>query len=451
MGNPIIGVLEQRKKLVEDARRMFEERTKDGAPLSAEDEAKYNKMLDDAQALKRQAETYQKAEAEDASIAEAWAKHKDITTDPKRGTAVDSQNEAVAAFSARMREVEGPSADARFVRAYRSLPKAQREALDTLQLEAFEHVIKHGAFTAPDRYRAALNITDVTKGGYFRAPMAFVGGVLKAIDLLMAVRQHATILQDETGEGFGAVSLDANPAVFTWSTEIPAADITEDDTMEFGGRELKPNPFRKLILASKDLADRYPNVVSFLQDRLAYMAAYTMEYGYLLGNGSKQPLGLFTASAHGINTDRDVSTDATGTATTFDHLKEVKHTLRQPYRQDVANCGWLVHPDFVKKVAKLKDGVQQYYWQPSVQAGEPDRLLNHPVWESELCPNTWTSGLYVGIFGNLKYFWIADYASMSIQRLVELYALRNRDGWIASMASDGQPVLNEAFVRVKLG
>jgi hypothetical protein len=38
-----------------------------------------------------------------------------------------------------------------------------------------------------------------------------------------------------------------------------------------------------------------------------------------------------------------------------------------------------------------------------------------------------------------------------VQKLVELYAETNEDGFIGRMESDGMPVLAEAFARLKLG
>jgi HK97 family phage major capsid protein len=74
-----------------------------------------------------------------------------------------------------------------------------------------------------------------------------------------------------------------------------------------------------------------------------------------------------------------------------------------------------------------------------------------PVNMSEYAPSTMTSALYVGILGDFSQYWIADALDMQIQRLVELYAETNQTGFIGRMESDGMPVLEEAFVRVKLG
>jgi len=40
---------------------------------------------------------------------------------------------------------------------------------------------------------------------------------------------------------------------------------------------------------------------------------------------------------------------------------------------------------------------------------------------------------------------------MRIQVLTELYAETNQNGYIGRMEVDGMPVLEEAFVRVKMG
>jgi HK97 family phage major capsid protein len=104
----------------------------------------------------------------------------------------------------------------------------------------------------------------------------------------------------------------------------------------------------------------------------------------------------------------------------------------------------------MKQIAKLKDGDGQYIWRVSVREGEPDRLLGLGYRESEYAPNTFTTGLYVGILGDFKNYWIAETLNVTIQRLVELYAATNQTGFIGRQEVDGMPALEEAFVRVKL-
>ena len=104
----------------------------------------------------------------------------------------------------------------------------------------------------------------------------------------------------------------------------------------------------------------------------------------------------------------------------------------------------------MKQITKLKDGEGQYIWRASVQAGEPDMILGHPVNMSEHVPNTFTAGLYVGMIADYSHYWIADALTMQMQRLVELYAETNQIGFIGRQEVDGMPVLEEAFSRVTL-
>ena len=54
------------------------------------------------------------------------------------------------------------------------------------------------------------------------------------------------------------------------------------------------------------------------------------------------------------------------------------------------------------------------------------------------------------MIADFSYYWIADALDMRIQRLVELYAATNQVGFIGRLETDAQPVLAEAFSRVKL-
>jgi HK97 family phage major capsid protein len=218
--------------------------------------------------------------------------------------------------------------------------------------------------------------------------------------------------------------------------------------MGFGKRELHPHPLVKRIkVSNKMLRVSSFDVEGLVRQRLAYKFAVTEENAFLNGSGSGQPLGMMIASDDGISTSRDVSTGNATTSIKFDGLFEAKYTLKSQYW---GKARWVFHRDGVKQVAKLKDGDGQYIWSESVRVGEPDRLLGFPVMMSEYCPSTFTTGLYVGILGDFSYYWIADAMNMQVQRLVELYAEANQTGFIGRLECDGAPVLEEAFVRVKL-
>lgn len=218
--------------------------------------------------------------------------------------------------------------------------------------------------------------------------------------------------------------------------------------MAFGARALEPNQLTKLLKMSLKLLNvsALP-IESIVRDRLGYKIAVPQENTYLNGTGAGQPLGVFTASAQGISTGRDVSTGNATTAFTFDGLKEAKYSLKAQYWP---RLNWIMHRDAVKMAAKLKDGEGQYQWSASTVTGDPDRLLGFPVRMSEYSPNTFTTGLYVGILGDFSNYWIADLQTIGFQRLDELYAETGQVGFIVRAWSDGMPVLEEAFARVTL-
>jgi HK97 family phage major capsid protein len=124
-----------------------------------------------------------------------------------------------------------------------------------------------------------------------------------------------------------------------------------------------------------------------------------------------------------------------------------KYAIKDQYRPRLR---WLFHRNCLELIAKKKDGNGNYIWRESVRAGEPDSVLGIPVLSSEYVPNTFTTGLYVGILGDFSNYWIADALDFQVQRLVELNAKKNQTLFIIRAESDGAPVLAEAFARVKL-
>ena len=304
------------------------------------------------------------------------------------------------------------------------------------------------AFLATGSIQAALQADDNGKGGFLVAPMQMVDDLVKAVDDLLFVRQYATIHRVTTADSLGAPSLDADPADPDWTSEIAA--VGEDSTMDFGCRQLRPNPLSKLVKVSMKLLRKTAGgAEALVRDRLAYKNAVAQEKGFLTGTGAGQPLGIFTASTDGVTTARDMATDNTATAITGDGLINAKYHLKPQYW---AQARWLFHRDAIKQIRKIKSAVDgNYIWQPGIAAGVPDRILDTPFDVSEFAPNTFTSGLYVGALCHWPSYWIAESLLMELQRLNELYAGNSQIGFIGRSEVDGQPVLAEAFVRVKLG
>lgn len=318
----------------------------------------------------------------------------------------------------------------------RSTPAAERR---------FRSWLRGGQVSLRQEEARALQADLDASGGYLVLPMQFADRLIQAVDNAVFIRQWSTVYSVPNAESLGAPSLDTDPADPTWVSELSIG--SEDSSMAFGRRELKPHPLAQFIKVSRKLLRQAPDVEALVLRRLAYKLSVVMENAFLNGTGVNQPLGVFTASAQGISTGRDVSTGNTATEMRFDGLIEAKYTLKAQYWP---MARWIFHRSGIKQIAKLKDGEGQYLWQPTTQQGQPDRILGLPVWASEYAPSTFTASQYVGILGDFSNYWIADALNMDMQRLDELYAATGQVGFISRVEADGMPVLEEAFVRVQL-
>lgn len=313
-------------------------------------------------------------------------------------------------------------------------------------MSAFKAVLAAGGDKSAQIY-AALQQDNPTQAGYLVAPEKFVSELIRELDNATFMRQKARVLPALKGAlSMGFPTRTAAMSSFAWGTELqaPAADAT----LAFGKREFKPRPGTSEILISKTLARNVANIDAFIRGEIAAEVGANLEQAYMTGAGTTEPLGLFIASADGINVDRDVATGNTATEMKFDGLMEAKFALAAQYQ---VGAEWIFHRDGVKQLAKLKNTDGQYIWQPSVVLGTPDMLLGKPVNMSEYAPKTFTSGKYVGMYGNLKNYWICDSLAMEIQVLTELYARTNQIDYISRIETDGAPVLAAAFARIKLG
>ncbi len=291
--------------------------------------------------------------------------------------------------------------------------------------------------------RTALTTTD---NGVI-APEKFVKDVIEILE------KEATFygMVDKipvTGAGSLGIpyeEVDASDAV--WTDEVPEAEITADSSWKFGKRELVPTDLTKLVKISKKLLKGSAIAIEqLIRNKLVAKVLAAFENGILNGTGTKQPLGVFTASADGVPTSRDVST--AGSAIAADDLIKTKMNLRPGYRK---NAEWAISTDILLDIMLLKDNDGQYLWKPGLRDGDPDKLLGLPVHESEYAPSAKTAGSYVAVLGNFrKYYKFATWEGFDIQVLNEKFATKNQVGFLVHTLADGQPANAEAFSRLKI-
>jgi HK97 family phage major capsid protein len=412
---------QKRAKAVADARAIHEIAIKEKRELTTEQSTQYDAFMNEAsnctKSIQRE-ENLRKLSAEGDKI-----NTRDVITDT-----LDTD----------------PDADP----ATRSQAKSLKELRSSKEYrDAFNKFLLRGKQALSQAEFRDLSTGSDVDGGYLVAPVQMVSELLKNLDDAVYIRSKARKFTLVQAKSLGVIKRTAKMSTWARGTEISTP--TKDTSMAFGKRELHPQYMTGLALVSRDLlrnSSLPPE--QLIREEMAMNAAEVQEQEFMTGSGAAgAALGVFTASADGISTGRDVSTGNTTTAITFDGLIEAKFSLKPQYRR---TAEWMFHRTAVKQIAKLKDGEGRYIWELSKQAGEPDRILGLPYVESEWVPSTFTTGEYVGILANWNYYWIADALDVEIQRLVELYALSNQDGFVGRLKMDAAPQLEEAFARVKL-
>ena len=419
----VLELKQKRANLIHENRAMLDAAEKEKRSFTAEEDEQYNKRdadIDDMevkiQRLEKQIERERALGEKDADDLESRDKDKGESKE-KRTLSQILEDRSIS--------------NVRDTKEYR---------------EAFDCWLRDGnsALTA-DEYRA-MQVDNDEGGGYLVTPQQMAMQLLKEVDDQAVIRQFATIHQLRTAKSLGVVSLDKDFDDADWVAELA---VGAEDELGFGKRELRPHPLSKLVKVSNTLLRMGQlGPEALVRQRLSYKFGITQEKAYMTGDGNQKPLGVFVASDKGISTNRDMATGNTATKLMPDNLINCKFELKGAYQ---ARARWIFHRYVLREIRKMKNGDGQYIWQPGISGGTPDRILELPYTLSEYAPHTMTAGLYVGILGDFKYYWIVDALDIQIQRLVELFALTNQTGFVGRYEGDGMPVLEEAFVRVKMG
>ena len=175
---------------------------------------------------------------------------------------------------------------------------------------------------------------------------------------------------------------------------------------------------------------------NYIVDEFGKALANAEEDAFLNGNGTGKPLGILAATG-----GAEVGvTAASATTITADVIINLIYSLKRPYRKKAV---FITNDATLAILRKLKDGNGAYMWQPSLVAGEPDKLLGYPVYTSQFMPAV-AAGNKSVIFGDISYYNIGDRGTRSFAELRELFAGNGMIGYVAKERVDGKLVLPEA-------
>ena len=255
-------------------------------------------------------------------------------------------------------------------------------------------------------------------GGYL-VPEDFERNIVTALEEENVIRSLAKVI---TTQHERKIPVATGHSTAQWTAENAA--YTESNPT-FGQKQIDAFKLTDLCRVSVELLqDSAFDIEDYLMKEFARAFGIAEEQAFCVGTG-----GIFTANGGQVGV-----TAASSTAITADELISLVYSLKSPYRR---NAKFLLNDATISIIRKLKDNNGAYLWQPSVQAGQPDRLLGYEIYTSPYVPTVAAGALAIA-FGDFKNYWIGDRAGRTVQRLNELYATNGQIGYVSTERVDGK-------------
>ena len=383
--NKILAMREKRGQLWEQTKSFLEAHTDSDGKLSAEDAAAYDRMEQEVVDLGKDIERLERQANIDAELAQPKAQP--LTNQPGK---------------AGLETKTGRASD-----EYR---KAMLQALRT-NFRQVSNVLQEGVDT---------------NGGYL-VPEEYDRRLIDVLNEENIMRGLATTI---TTSGEHKINLAATKPAASWIEEggaLTFGDATFDQIL------MDAYKLHVAIKITEELLyDNAFGLESYIIDQFGKAIGNAEEDAFLNGDGKHKPTGLFTSAKVGVTTSTaNISAD---------DMINLVYSLKRPYRK---NASFITNDQTLSTLRKLKDNNNAYIWQPSYQAGEPDRLLGYTLHTSAYVP-TIAAGKSVIAFGDYSYYNIGDRGTRSLQELKELFAGNGMIGYVMKERVDGKLVLPEA-------
>lgn len=225
------------------------------------------------------------------------------------------------------------------------------------------------------------------KGGYV-APPEFVKELLRDIVEFSPVREHAYV--GSTGNGSVIIPGRVGTTNAKWKGEL---ETQEESTFDFREVEIPVHELNTYVDVSNQLLEDAEIDVE-AEVRMAFAEDIGVKEGYAFvhGTGVKQPEGFMTRD--------DIAEYANGSTTDVDADALIGLLYSHPayYRNEGA---WLMNGTTLGKLRTLKDGQDNYLWQPSYQQGQPETILGRPVVELIDMPDVAANAVPI-VYGDLR-------------------------------------------------
>lgn len=381
-------LIAKRAKVWEEAKAFVESHQKENGTLSAEDTAAYEKMEAEITDLTVAIDRERRAEEREAELNKPV--NTPLTVKPyKAGDGAEKIGRASDEYRKGMLQ---------------ALRSNFRQISNVLQ----EGVDADGGYLVPEEYDHRL---------------------IDVLDEENIMRGLATRI---TTSGEQKINIAATKPAASWIEEggqLTFGDATFDQTI------LDAYKLHVAIKVTEELLyDNAFGLENYIILQFGKALANAEEDAFLNGDGNGKPTGLFHATKGGTlaSTIEKIGSD---------DLFNLVYALKRPYRK---RASFILNDKTLASIRTLKDNNGAYIWQPSYQAGEPDRLLGYEMHTSAYAPTDSIA------FGDYSYYNIGDRGTRSFAELKELFAGNGMVGFVAKERVDGKLVLPEAVQILKI-
>ncbi|WP_311270498.1 phage major capsid protein [Sphingobium sp. WCS2017Hpa-17] len=248
--------------------------------------------------------------------------------------------------------------------------------------------------------RAAMSEGVPADGGLL-TPIEWDRTISGRLKLITPMRQESTVISISKA-GFTKLFTDRTVGS-GWVGETasrPATATPQFTALPFGLGQLYAN-----AAASQDvLDDAEINLENWLTGEIETEFSRQEGIAFVGGDGTNKPYGFLTYATGGAAAARhpwgaiEVVTSGAAAAITADKVVDIVYKLPAVY---TPNAKFFTNRSSLGAVRKLKDGQNNYLWQPTFVAGQPSTLAGYPVVDMPDMPNIVADALSLA-FGDMK-------------------------------------------------
>lgn len=316
-----------------------------------------------------------------------------------------------------------------------------------------------------DLAKKAMEVKDITIGTNLGGGFAVPEEIATAVDNILlktsAITQYVKNVRTGTSDYKELVAV--NDAGYEWAGEtssragITATPSLRERTPTWG--ELYAHP----RTTNWALQDMFYSVEGWLTENVVEAFSVGLSTVIWSGNGSSRPTGITngapTTSADGNEASPQRSAEVlqyvpiTATSSPFttngfaaNDIIDLVYALNPRMR---GNARFAANTTTQGHLRKLKDSNGQYLWQPSLQAGQPDRLIGYELFTWEEMGDPTTADAFPLAFGDFnKGYTLVTRQEMNI--LVDPYTTKGYTGFLIDRRFGGIITNNSAIKLLKV-